>query len=183
MDDVYVVQIASTGQKGLPADAVAQVAVCRMMADGSDFDTVYFDTVSLDPLDLGKDALDFMSDSYGINAEDLYSGSDPESVAKGLQEVIYGKDCTSYNIGNVFGKYLSFEPWDCAREVTLLPSVSMRLYPELKGPPEKEHLLIRQAYDRLCPDDPADVGAGKNALDLAQMSVSVMMELRKAGFL
>ncbi len=183
MDDVYVVQIASTGPKGLPSDAVAQVAVCRMMADGSDFDTVYFETVSLDPLDLGKDALDFMSEAYGINAEHLYSGSDAAAVSKGLQDVIYGKDCTSYNIGNVFGKYLSFEPWDCAREVTLLPSVSMRLDPDLKGPPEKEHLLIRQAYGRLCSGDPADVGSGKNALDLAQMSVSVMMELRKAGFL
>ncbi len=183
MDDVYVVQIAATGSKGLPSDAVSQVAVCRMLSDGSDFDTVFFETVSLDPLDIGKDSLDYMSESFGINAEDLYSGMDAESVASGLQKTIYGKECTSYNIGNVFGKYLNYEPWDCTRELTLLPSISMRLDRELKGPPEQEHQLIRKAYDSLCPGDPAQVGEKKSALELAQMSVSVLMVLRRAGYL
>lgn len=183
MDDVYVVEVATTGPKGLPVDSVAEVAVCRMMADGSDFDTVFSETVELDPRDLGKGPLDYMSENYGIEAEDLYGGSPAEEVASRLQDVIYGKECTSYNVGNVFGKHLSFEPWDCAREVPLLPSISVRLDRDYKGAPEQEHILIRKAYDELCPGDPAMVGGGRRAIDLAQMAVSVMMLLRRGGYL
>lgn len=183
MDDVYVVQIASTGPKGMPSEAVAEIAVCRMLADGSDFDTILSETVSIDPLDLGKDSLDWLSSSYGINPEDLYAGEDRDVVVKRVQEALYGKECTSYNVNNVFGKYLCFEPWDCTGELTLLPSVSGRLPAELRGPAEREHELIRLAYDSLCPGDPACVGKGSRAIQLAQMSASVMMALRTRGLL
>lgn len=182
MDEVYVVEIATTGPKGAPDDGVAEVAVCRMLADGSDFDTVYDGSVLMDPRDLGKDALDHLTNVYGIKPEELYSGEDLDIVAKGLQKTIFGKECTSYNVGNVFGKHLSFEPWDCAREVTLLPSISSRLDADLRGPPETEHELIRKAYDSLCPGDPACVGGGRRAMDLAQMATSVLMVLRKDGW-
>lgn len=182
MDEVYVVEIAATGPKGVPKDTVAQIAVCRMLADGSDFDTVYDGTIALDPRDIGKDALDYLSENYGIEAEDLYAGEQESEVVSRLRDAIYGKGCTSYNVGNVFGKYLSFEPWDCAREVTLLPSVSVRLDRSLKGTPEQEYELIRKAYDQLCPGDPAEVGDGRGALQLAQMAVSVLMRLRRDGW-
>lgn len=183
MDEVYVVEVAATGPRGVPGDAVAEVAVCRMDADGRDFDTVFSELVSMDPRDLGKDSLDYMSSNYGIEPEELYGGIPAREAAGRLQRVIYGKECTSYNVGNAFGKHLSFEPWDCARELTLLPSISMRLDPDLRGPPEEEHRLIRRAYDRLCPGDPACVGEGGRAMDLAQMAVSVLMVLRTHGWL
>lgn len=183
MDEVYVVEVASTGIVGIPKDVVAQVAVCRMDAAGRDFDTVFDATVSLDPRDLGKDALDHLSGCYGIEPEELYAGDPADRVAERLQDIIYGKECTSYNVGNVFGKYLSFEPWDCTRNLTLLPSISVRLGGDLRGPPEREHELIRAAYSRLCPDDPAMVGTGRGALELAQMAVALMMVLRREGWL
>lgn len=182
MDEVYVVEIAVTGNAGAPRDAVAEVAVCRMLADGSDFDTVFDSTISLDPRDLGKDALDFLSEQYGINAEDLYAGEMLPDVVPRLQEIIFGKECTSYNVGAVFGKHLNFEPWDCTRNLTVLPSISMRLETDLKGPPEMEHMLIREAYEKLCPGDPACVGGGRRAVHLAQMAVSVLMRLRCEGW-
>ena len=46
MDEVYVVEIAATGPKGMPSDTVVQIGICRMLADGSDFDTVYDATVA-----------------------------------------------------------------------------------------------------------------------------------------
>lgn len=182
MDDVYVVEIAATGPKGAPKDAAVEVAVCRMLADGSDFDSVYDGAVAMDPRDLGKESLDYLEENYGIESEDLYTGEDREEVVGRLREAIYGRECTSYNVGNVFGKYLSFEPWDCARELTLLPSISMRLDPSLKGPPEQEHVLIRKAYDQLCPGDPAEIGEGRRAADLSRMAVSVLMRLRREGW-
>ena len=182
MDEVYVVEVSTTGPKGAPADAVAQIAVCRMLPDGSDFDTVYDATVAMDPKDLGKESLDHLSGCFGINPEDLYLGEDLDRVVRDVQEIIFGKECTSYNVGNVFGKHLNYEPWDCTRNLTVLPSISMRLDPELKGPPEREHELIRTAYDGLCPGDPACVGDGKGAPDLAHMAVSVLMRLRAEGW-
>ena len=182
MDEVYVVEVSTTGPKGAPADAVAQIAVCRMLPDGSDFDTVYDAMVAMDPKDLGKESLDHLSGCFGINPEDLYLGEDLDRVVRDVQEIIFGKECTSYNVGNVFGKHLSFEPWDCAREVTLLPSISSRLDTDLRGPPEMEHELIRRAYDTLCPGDPSCVGDGRRAMDLAQMATSVLMVLRKDGW-
>ncbi len=58
----------------------------------------------------------------------------------------------------------------------------MRLPPELKGSPKKEHECIRAAYNSLCPDDPTCIGTGRRALDLAQMAASVLMRLRREGW-
>ena len=133
MDEVYVVEIAATGPKGMPSDTVVQIGICRMLADGSDFDTVYDATVALDPKDLGKESLDYMMECHGIAPEELYVGVDEKTVVSEVQGIIFGKECASYNVGNVFGKYLNFEPWDCTRNLTLLPSISMRLDRDLKG--------------------------------------------------
>lgn len=181
MDDVYVVEVAATGPKGYPNDSVAEIAVCRVFGDGSDFETVYNDGVFLDPKDLGKDPLDYMQVNHGIEPEDLYAGSDIARVVQDFQKAVFGRECTSYNVGSTFGRFLSYEPWDSARELTLLPSISVRLPPELKGPSEKEHELIRLAYSSLCPGDPACVGDGMHAIHLAQMASSVLMELRRRG--
>ena len=183
MDEVYVVEVSTTGPKGAPADAVAQIAVCRMLPDGSDFDTVYDATVAMDPKDLGKESLDHLSGCFGINPEDLYLGEDLDRVVRDVQEIIFGKECTSYNVGNVFGKHLSFEPWDATRNLTLLPSLSVRLPGDLRGPPEQEHILIRRAYGSICPGDPAGIREGNHAIDLAQMAASVAAALRREGIL
>ena len=181
MEDVYVVQVAPTGPRGCPDDAVAEIAICRVLQDGSDFDTVYSDGVALDPMDLGKAPLDYMSSEFGIEPEDLYAGSELRRVVSDFQRVVFGKQCTSYNVANSFGKHLSFEPWDAARNLTLLPSISCRLPSEFKGPAENEPALIRRAYDSLCPGDPAGIDGGRHAIHLAQMAAEILCLLRRNG--
>lgn len=181
MEEFYVVELALTGPKGAPKDGVAEIAVCRVLADGSDFETVYNDGIALDPLDLGKEPLDYMESNYGILPEELYEGSPEDRVVSDFQKLVFGKECTAYSVGNVFGKHLNYEPWDATRNLTLLPSLSVRLPPEYKGTPEEEHLQIRRAYEALCPGDPAGVGAGGHAVDLAQMAASIGARLRRDG--
>ena len=181
MDDVYIVEIASTGNDGMPKDTVAEVAVCRMFSDGSDFETVYYGRIALDPRDLGKESLDHLATVYGIEPEGLYMGDPEEMVVKGLQDAFFGKECTSFDVNFTFGRFLCFEPWDTTGELTLLPSYSVRLDRDLRNPPEGEY-AIPYAYSRMCPDDPAGVGEGRTALDLAQMSASMMCVLRRNGF-
>ncbi len=181
MDDVYIVEIAATGEKGMPKDTVIEVAVCRMFQDGSEFETVYYGRVATDPRDLGKEALDRLVNEYGIEPEGLYMGDPEDEVVKGLQNAVFGKECTSFDVNMTFGRFLCFEPWDTTGELTLLPSYSVRLDRDLRNPPEGES-PIPYAYSKVCPDDPAGVGVGRTALDLAQMSASIMCNLRCGGF-
>lgn len=181
MDDVYIVEIAATGDNGMPKDTVAEVAVCKMFSDGSDFETTYYGRIALDPRDLGKDALDHLADVHGIGPEGLYMGDPEDTVVRGLQDAIFGKECTSFDVNLTFGRFLCFEPWDTTGELTLLPSYSVRLDRDIRNPPEGE-LAIPYAYSKLCPDDPAGIGKGRTALDLAQMSASMMCILRRGGY-
>jgi len=179
MDDLYVVEIAATGTKGLPADAVAEVAVCRLPGDGSEFETVFWGRVMLDPLDIGKEALDHLESVYGITAESLYAGDPEEEVSKGLQEAIYGKECCSYDVGFTFGRFLSFEPWDTAREVEVMPSYHLMLPDTVKG--DSAASSIAAAYDAMFPGDDAGILEESGALRLAQMSAAIVQRLREEG--
>jgi len=179
MDDLYVVEIAATGAKGLPADAVAEVAVCRLPGDGSEFETVFWGRVMLDPLDIGKEALDHLESVYGITAETLYAGDPEEEVSKGLQEAIYGKECCSYDVGFTFGRFLSFEPWDTAREVEVMPSYHLMLPDTVKG--DSAASSIAAAYDAMFPGDDAGILEESGALRLAQMSAAIVQRLREEG--
>jgi len=174
MDDVYVVEAAYTGPKGFPMDRVVEVAVCRMHKDGSDFDTIYESFVFADPIDLGKDSLDFMQEEYGITSETLYVAPSEDVVAKELLMKLQDAECTSFNVNRTFGQFLCVEPWDLNGEVTLLPSISSRL------PPEHSKSL-EEAYNYVTPGNPMEI-KGKTAMDRCLMSTSIMMKLRSTGF-
>ena len=179
MVDIHVVEIAATGARGMPADAVAEVAVCLLPADGSEFETVFWGRVALDPLDIGKEALDHLESEYGITAESLYAGDPEEEVSKCFQEAIYGRECCSYDVGFTFGRFLSFEPWDTAREVEVLPSYHLMLPDTVKG--DSVASSISAAYSAMFPDDDAGILGEQGALKLAQMSASIVQRLREEG--
>lgn len=174
MDDVYVVEVAATGPKGFPQDRVVQVSVCRMHSDGTDFDTVYDSLVFADPMDLGKDSLDYLSDNYGITAEMLYVSPPEDVVVKELFDKLQDKECTSFNVNRTFGQFLCVEPWDLNGEITFLPSISGRIPPEYAND-------IKAAYDYVTPGNPMSV-QGTNSMDQCLMSTSIMMKLRQSGY-
>jgi hypothetical protein len=174
MDDVYVVEAAFTGPRGFPMDRVVEVAVCRMHRDGTDFDTVYNSFVFADPMDLGKDSLDYLQENYGITAEVLYVAPEVEIVAKELHEKLYDTEATSFDVNRTFGQFLCVEPWDLNGELSLFPSISSRLPPEYSS-------TLQEAYDYVTPGNPMDVH-GSTAMDRCLMSTSIMMRLRTTGF-
>ncbi len=181
MDGILVTEIAETDPKGLPWGKVIQIAVCRLDQDGGFYDTVLTESIKADPLDLGKPALDRLSEVYGVNAENLYLGEDEGLVVERAKSVLVGSECISFDVGMVFGGYLCYEPWDLTREVTLYPSMS-RFLPAQAVPIEGESVdPLRKAYETMCPGDPAGVGDGKGAYERAQMSASVLSALIRAG--
>lgn len=174
MDDVYVVEAAFTGPRGFPMDRVIEVAVCRMHRDGEDFDTVYDSFVQADPMDIGKDSLDFIQENYGVTAETLYAAPPVEVVAKELLEKLRDTECTSFDVNHTFGRFLCVEPWDLNGELELFPSISSRLPPEYCK-------TLEEAYDYVTPGNPMGV-EGRTAMDRCLMSTSIMMKLRKTGY-
>lgn len=174
MDDVYIVEMAVTGPKGFPMDRVVDVAVCRMHRDGQDFDTVYNSTVFADPMDIGKDSLDYIQENYGMTAEVLYASPEVGIVAKELLEKLRDTEATSFDVNRTFGQFLCVEPWDLNGELALFPSISSRLPPEHSSD-------LKDAYDYVTPGNPMQI-EGKTAMDRCLMSTSIMMKLRQTGF-
>lgn len=174
MDDVYIVEASFTGPKGFPIDKAVEVAVCRMHRDGNDFDTVYQSFVFTDPMDIGKDALDYLQEQYGITAEMLYAAPPIDVVAKELHDKLVDTEATSFDVNRTFGQFLCVEPWDLNGELSLFASISSRLPPEYSS-------SLREAYDYVTPGNPMDVH-GSTAMDRCLMSTSIMMKLRQTGF-
>lgn len=175
----YIVEIATTGTSGYPKDVVVQIGICRLSDDFSDYDSVYDATIAVDPKDLGHDALDRIDSVYGISPESLYFGEDINKVSGDVRTILSGGDCISFD-KVTFARFLCFEPWDLNHIVTFMPAISLMI-PD--GSFESDTpLSIHEVYSRLCPDDPANIQSGKNALDMAQMSSCIVIEMRKKGF-
>jgi len=174
MEDVYVVEIATSGPQGYPMDRVVEISATRVLADGSDFDTVYDSFVFADPLDIGKDSLDYLDENYGIDPGTLYSAPDLGTVRREVLDKLKDKVCTSFNVGYTFGSYLCVEPWDFNGEMEFLPSIASRLPPEHSA-------TLDDAYSYVSPGNPLGI-QGKTSMDMCLMSTSIMMGLRRSGF-
>jgi hypothetical protein len=182
VSELYAVEINGDGDAGYPHNVVAEIGICRVDLGSEDFDTVYHDVVRLDPLDIGKASLDWISAASGMDARELYFGSPAVEIAAHVRDVLAGGDVACFDIGEVFGKYLLYEPWDLTHEVSVMPSVSLRI-PRNAIPVQGTMLndRIGYAYSVLCPGDPAGVGKGRRALHLAQMTSEIIIMLRSHG--
>ena len=180
MDGILVTEIAETDPRGLPWGKVVQIAICKVDTETGFYETVLSESIKEDPLDLGKKSLDHLSDTYGINAETLYMGSEVDDVVDRVIDAVAGAECISFNV-STFGAYLCYEPWNLNGLVTLYPSMS-RFLPAPAVALEDENVdPLRKAYDIMCPGDIAGVGEGKGAFERAQMSASVLSALIRAG--
>lgn len=180
--ELYVIEVNADGDKGYPDNIVVEVGVCRVDLEIMDFDSIYNDIILLDPLDIGKTSLDWLTDTAGIDVRELYLGSPQEEVVSKVKELLMGNEVACFDVGETFGRFLLYEPWDLTKEVTIMPSVSSRIpngaY-SIVGTNIQER--IGYAYSRICPDDPAEIGTGRRALQLAQMTSEIMIRLRKSG--
>ena len=135
---------------------------------------MYNSTVFADPMDIGKDSLDYIQENYGMTAEVLYASPEVGIVAKELLEKLRDTEATSFDVNRTFGQFLCVEPWDLNGELALFPSISSRLPPEHSSD-------LKDAYDYVTPGNPMQI-EGKTAMDRCLMSTSIMMKLRQTGF-
>ena len=182
VSEIYVVEVNADGDKGYPDDMVVEIAICRVDTDTMTFDSVYHELIQNDPLDMGKSSLDILTDNAGIDARELYLGTPSDEVIADVRRILEGKDTACFDLKETFMKFLINEPWDLTGVVTVMPAVSIRVPPKDKAGADKTlQERIRHSYFRLCPEDPAGIGEGRRALDLAQMTSQMILTLRKNG--
>lgn len=182
MSSIYVVEINADGDKGYPDNVVMEVGICRIDTATLDYDSVYGELIARDPLDMGKTSLDTLTDTAGIDVRELYHGLPEEDVVSDVRKILKGQDVACFDVRETFMKYLLNVPWDLTKEAMIMPAVSIRIPRNLnlkrEDPVQKR---IADAYSLLCPGDPAGVGDGRRALNLAQMTSEILIKLRKDG--
>jgi len=160
---------------------VVDVGICGIDFESSRIDSVYSATVYHDISEWG-DAKNNAVTSQGMSLSDISSGIPSEEVRAKIKEKIHGIPVASFDVRNVFTKYMINDPWDFTKEVTIMPSVASRLPPSLGCKiPSEENACIRKAYSRLFEDDPMDVGTRTSALDHALMTSAILLRLKKNG--
>ena len=175
--DVCVLEVVSDGPKGYPADGVADIGICGIDIGKGEIDSIYSMFILQDGV-LADEKRRYLSDG-GISAADLEDGNPIGTVCRDVKELLNGRSVASFDVRNVFYKYMVNEPWDLTKEVHVMPSICSRLPRSMMLEPQNENLAIRNAYKRIFSDDPMNVGEGKRALDHALMASAILLELRK----
>lgn len=176
--DVCVVQVVSDGPEGFPKDEVADIGICGIDLDTMEAESIYSMFISYDDTILTDEKKEYLAGN-GISVDELKKGAPIGTVCADVKRLLSGRSAASFDIRNVFYRYMVNEPWDLTREVFVMPSVCSRLPRSLNLSPTEENLAIRNAYHAMFSDDIMDVGDGKRALDHALMSSAILMELRK----
>lgn len=181
-DDIFVIEVLPTGPDGYPYDEIADIAVCSVDLETGTYQTVYSNLISYDPRQLGKTKLDYLAGIGKIYAEDLYGGDPEEKVTEEVFKIIEGNNVASYDGKQEFGRYMTYGEWGLTPRTTVMPSISAKMPISLKCRfPSDEPMTIRKAYRRLLKHDPAQIGTGKRAIDLALMSSELMIHMRGKG--
>jgi len=181
-DDIFVIQALATGPDGYPYDEIADIAICKVDLVSGTYETVYHNLIFYDPKHLGKKKLDYLAAVGKIYAEELYAGDPEKKVIEDVSKIINGQNIAAYDGKQEFGRYMSYGEWGITHKTTIMPSVSAKMPISLKCRfPSDEPLTIRKAYRRLLKNDPAQIGLGRRAIHLAQMSSELMIYMRGKG--
>jgi len=176
--DVCVLQVVTDGPGGFPEDEVVDIGICGIDLENMEAESIYSMFISYDDPVLTEEKKKYLAGN-GISADDLRKGAPIGSVSADVKRILDGRSVASFDIRNVFYRYMVNEPWDLTKEVSVMPSICSRLPRSLNKGPSEENLAIRNAYRKIFNDDIMDVGEGKRALDHALMSSAILMELRK----
>ena len=179
--DILVLEVISNGPDGYPNDCVVDIGICGIDFETSRIDSIYSATVHHD-ISGWDDIKRNNVTAQGISLDDVANGIPADDVRAHIMERIHGTPVASFDVRNVFTKYMINDPWDFTKEITIMPSVASRLPPSLgcKNPSE-ENVRIRNAYNRLFEDDPMNVGTRATALDHALMASAILLRLKKNG--
>jgi len=176
--DVCVLQVVSDGPDGFPKDEVVDIGICGIDLETMEAESIYSMFISYDESILTDEKREYLTGN-GVRIDDLRKGTSIGSVCADIKRLLGGRSVASFDIRNVFYRYMVNEPWDLTKEVSVMPSICSRLPRSLNSEAPDENFAIRKAYRKLFAEDIMDVGEGIRALDHALMTSAILMELRK----
>ena len=181
MSEITVVQVITGGDRGFPYDSIVQIGYITVDTGTRELGGGELVTIRSDRDDWPQKVREYVGDR--ITDEELADGLEKDDAVAKVKKDLKGRDATSFEISNTFGRYLSFEPWDLTLETSILPSISFRMPSTVRGmDTSRENLFIDRAYTRYLPDDPLGLGGSRrNALDYARESAMLLLFLREKG--
>ncbi len=183
LDEIHVVAISKTGERGFPQDHVVEVAVFKVDLSQNMMESVYDAVVHHRTASWPEDVRTHVEENYGITAAEVDLGRDEGEVASELRDVLQDKVVTSFDVKTDFMGYLKNEPWDLAKEAEVSTAISARSSFVFRFPPSRvgDPDLVRETYRNILPDDPVGVGDSKGAYDDAARASALLLELYDRG--
>lgn len=153
---IYVLDTETTGLKGIPdGEKILEVGVARVDLDTCTVHPELSRIVHYPFMQINPDCWAFHNTTLKIT--DIYNS--PWEAADVARSLLYyeSKIFTAYNVAFDFGQYLNYPPWDF--KPRLAPCIMEEAANVLR--PDGRWLKAQEAYDILCPDNPADLPGGK----------------------
>lgn len=180
---VLIIDIETTGLRGLPIDRVLEVGICEYDECERTITPIYGEIIRYEDMDGFKVHYEsfynepmFIFDEGHLTVEDcMYAAKSLDTVVEDVRGIVHGDTITSYNTNFDFNKFLYHEPWGLD-EITLRPFdimvmatrhvKEMAMNDRVEDKELQDRMLrmwennpdrwIRSldAYRSLCPDDP-----------------------------
>ena len=178
---ISVVKVITDGNRGFPYDRIVQIGAVDADTETRIISGEMLITVRSDIDSWTQAQREHVGDS--VSEDDIRNGTPLRDAVQAVKDRLRGRDSTSFEISNTFGRYLSFEPWDLTQETSILPSVSFRLPSTVRGmDTSKENMFIDRAYRKYL-DDPLGLSDRKrDALDYAKETAMILFHLRDRGY-
>ncbi len=183
LDEIHVLAISKTGERGFPHDHVVEVAVFKVDLSQNMMESVYESVVHQETAAWPDEVRAHVQDAYGITPAQVEMGRDEDEVASELRDVLQDKVVTSFDVKTDFMGYLMNEPWDLAKETEVSTAISARSSFVYRFPPSRvgDPELLRETYRNVLPDDPVGAGGSKGAYGDAAMASALLLELHDRG--
>lgn len=182
-EDLFVVQVISTGPDGYPRDGVAEVGIASVDLSSGEVRSVYQNRVRHGPGALDEAKVQYLEENSCLRPSDLADADPADVVAAEVRNILKGRTVTSFDVANVFLRYMIPNPWDITHEFSIMPAVSSRMPYSLKcRSPSEENRAIVKAYSSVFGDEgPLGKPKSVTALDLSLMTAYLTHHLRRQG--
>ncbi len=181
LDEIHVLAISKTGDKGFPLDQVIEVAVFRVDLAQNMMESVFDTLVRQDTATWSEEVTAHVKETYGITPETVEMGRQEDEVAKDLRDILQDKVITGFDVKGDFMGHLMNEPYDLAKEAEVCSAVSARTSFIYRPETPDQTMALRMSYDMILPDDPAGAGEDLGAYGDAARASALLIELRNRG--
>lgn len=113
-DEIYIVDLETTGLIGCPEDIIVEIGVCKTVFSENEVELIYSSVVGLDATfeSIKKYETSWIFKNSNLKISDIVSAPKQEEVSSELREILKDNYVTSYNTDFDFHKFLFRNPWN-----------------------------------------------------------------------